>query len=67
MITSVENFEWVATILIAGISIGWFIVDTVNLRREFSKEAPEHDRVVGYFTGLLLGTLGVIGLYVHFS
>jgi hypothetical protein len=66
MITSVENFEWVPTILILGMSIGWFIVDTVNLRRELSKDMREHDRVFGYVTGLILATLGAAGLFVHF-
>lgn len=66
MITSVENFDWVPTIIILCVSIGWFIVDTVNLRRELSKDTREHDRVFGYLTGLVLAILGAAGLFVHF-
>ena len=67
MITSVENFAWVPTIMIVCISLGWFIVDTVNLRRELAKDQRESDRVFGYITGMVLGTLGIIGLFVHFN
>lgn len=66
MITSVENFDWVPTIMILCFSIGWFIVDTVNLRRELAKDKREHDRVFGYLVGLLLAILGGVGLFVHF-
>ena len=67
MITSVENFDWVPTIIIVSVSIGWFIVDTVNLRRELQKETREHDRVFGYIIGLVLAVLGAVGLFIHFS
>lgn len=67
MITTVENFDWVPTIMILGFSIVWFIVDTVNLRRELARDTREHDRVFGYLIGLLLAILGGVGLMIHFT
>lgn len=68
MITSVENFEWVATILIAAMSIGWFIVDSINLRRELGRDKRHPDRVFGYIIGLILAILGGVGvLLFHFG
>ena len=67
MITSVENFAWVPTIMIACMSIGWFIVDTVNLRRELANDPREPDRVFGFVIGLILAVMGGTGLVVHFT
>lgn len=68
MITSVENFEWFATILVTSWSIMWFIVDSVNLKRELARDVRNPDRVFGFLTGMMLAVLGQTGVLIfHFG
>ena len=56
-------YEWVTTALIAGLALGWGVVDTVRLRaalRDDTSDPVVRDRIFGSLIGLTIAVLGVI-------
>jgi hypothetical protein len=58
-----DIYEWITTLLIAGLAVGWGIVDIVRLRaalREDTRDAVVRDRIFGSLIGLTIAVLGII-------
>ena len=63
MILPHEVYVWVITLLIAGLAVGWGVVDTVRLRaalRDDTRDPIVRDRIFGSLIGLTIAVLGII-------
>ena len=63
MIVSQVVFEWVATALIAGLALGWGVVDTMRLRKSLRDDTTDpvvRDRIFGSLIGITIAILGVV-------
>jgi len=58
-----DIYRWLTTALIAGLALGWGVVDTVRLRaalRDDRSDPVVRDRIFGSLIGLAIAVLGVI-------
>ena len=64
MIVPHAYFIWFVTAMAAGISVGWFAVDAVRLRRTLREppSASRHDRLFGSVIGLVIAAIGIVGV-----
>ena len=63
MILPEEIYRWLTTALIAGLALGWGVVDIVRLRaalRDDRSDPVVRDRIFGSLIGLTIAVLGVI-------
>ncbi len=61
---SAGAFKWFLTALTGGLAGSWAIYDTINLiriRRADRKDPLVRDKIFGYFVGIAIGVIGVIG------
>ena len=65
MILSPKAYEWFVTGMIILISFGWVAVDVVRLRR-YVKNKASHDEIFGSIIGIVLASLGGVGLFKYY-
>ncbi len=61
-----SQFTWFGILGTLGIVVGWGIRDVLLLRRTWPDRANQGDEVFGSIMGLVMITLGAIGLLLHF-
>ena len=61
------TFYWMLIFMITSIAIGWFVYDSVGLRRDLKKPPAErsHDLIFGRVIGILLALSGGFGYLKH--
>jgi hypothetical protein len=65
MIVPEQYFLWFISTMVAGLAVGWMIVDIVRLRRALAEGKDAHDRIFGSIMGLVMAILGLIGVLKH--
>ena len=63
-LVSDEAFRWVLTILVAGLSVAWFVYDARNLYRARGDDRRDplvRDRHFGYVMGMIIAAIGIVG------
>ena len=64
-LVSQNTFGWILTILTGGLAGFWLVYDTYNLIRlrnaDRSNDPAARDKYFGYFIGMLIGSIGVLG------
>ena len=61
-LVSDEAFKWALTAITGIVAGGWAIYDTIRLIRQPKPDsAVTRDRRFGYFAGIAVGVVGVIG------
>lgn len=62
------QFMWFATVMVLGLSCGWFVVDANRLRHALRADRSDpdiRDRIFGCIIGLMVSSLGIGGV-VHY-
>ena len=62
MIVSNTVFVWFNTLMIAGIVLGWGGRDLYLIAKTWKDRKEKHDEVFGYLMGVVMTTIGGIGL-----
>jgi hypothetical protein len=65
MIVSDEVFMWFNTVMIAGIVIVWGARDLYLLSKLWKERREKHDEFFGSLMGLVIVTIGAIGLFKY--
>ncbi len=66
MIVPHDYFIWFCTLAVMGLSVVWFIYDSIRLRRFVPKGKEAHDEIFGSIIGLVISTIGIVGgLHYH--
>ena len=63
-LVSYTVFAWIVTILTGGLAGSWFVYDIINLirlRGADTRDPLVRDRRFGYFIGIAIGFIGVLG------
>lgn len=62
MIVSENAFVWFATVMIAGLCVGWTAWDGRLLIKLWPERKERHDEFFGSIMGLVMVAIGVVGL-----
>ena len=68
-ILSPRGFEIFLSLAVGVVAGVWLVWDTINLiraRKADGKDAIVRDRRFGYFIGMVIGTIGVLGVLKHY-